>query len=127
MAITGSWTVYGRQQMHQVGMGAQPAPILYLALFEGSADPAGPPVELSMAGYGRQAISYVPSGDPNIALNGVDVAFGPLAAGSYQGLAVMDASTGGQAWMWGDSATVLTIPGSSVLTFAAGNVTSTQS
>lgn len=119
----GTLTTYGQNSIFAVGMGAIDPPILYLALFSTSANPASVVTELGLSGYSRQAVTFGVTA-PGQLTNVSDVVFGPLSVGSYLGVALIDSPTAGisQAWMWEDEAGPITIPAGSFVTFAAGNI-----
>lgn len=118
-----AWTDYGKQQLFAVGVGAIDAPQLYLALFSTSADPAGPPVELVLVGYGRQTIDFGLDATDH-GSNRADVSFGPLAVGAYLGLAIIDdpVADTSQAWFWDDELSSVAIAAGSYVTFAASTL-----
>lgn len=113
------WTDYGKQQIFAVGVGAIDQPILYVALFSTSADPATPPVELTLAGYGRQRVDFDMASTDN-ASSHADVAFGPLAAGAYTGVQILDDPVDDTPWFWDDETGPQTITDGEVVTFVAG-------
>lgn len=115
------WTLYGKQQLFAVGTGAIDPPILYLALYSTSADPAGPPTELVLAGYGRVAVDFALDSVDH-ASNAGDVDFGPLEAGSYLGVAVLDDPAIGGVWFWDDEPGPVVIADASIVSFAAGTL-----
>lgn len=116
------WTTYGRQQMFLVATGAIAAPQLYVALYSTSADPGGTHTELTLAGYHRVAVDLTQGVSIDQVTNVADSIFGPLAAGSYLGVAIHDDNSADQAWYWHDEGAPITIPGSSSVTFPAGQM-----
>jgi hypothetical protein len=123
------WTDYGKSQIFAIGITPPAAAVqLYVALFSTSADPAGPPVELALAGYARQLISFgVDVADTATSL--YDISFGPLAAGSYTGIGIYDDPLliTDHCWMWNDESGPITIPASSTVDFPAAQILAVRS
>lgn len=118
----GGWTTYGEQQIFAVGIGAIDQPVLYLALFQASADPSGSPVELTLAGYSRHRVDFdLASTDHGT--SHADINVGPLAAGSYLGVQILDDPVAGQPWFWDDESAAVTIGAGTVVPFLAGSIT----
>lgn len=115
----GAWTTYGKQQIFAIAVCGQAMPTLHVVLYSDSADPATAPTELVLVGYARAEVSFeLLSADHGG--NDADVAIGPMAVGSYLGVAIAD-DTG--VWFWDDEAAPVAIPAASTVTFLAGTLT----
>lgn len=121
----GAWTSYAQDHMLYVATGAEPAPTLWVALYSTSANPSGSPAELTLGGYARQQVGFVNDAASQVATT-YDLVFGPLGAGSYLGLGILDSSSGGNLWFWDDEPSSVTIPAASNVTIPAASLTLTR-
>lgn len=117
----GAWTTTGKSRLFEIGTTAAPTPTLYLALYSNSANPAGTPTELTLSGYARVTCVLVLNSTDH-ASNAYDLVFGPLGAGSYLGVAILESPLGGTPWFWDDESGPITIPAASNVTFLAGTL-----
>jgi hypothetical protein len=116
----GTMTAYARlAALKHAIPGQTPTPrptAFHVALYSGSADPAGSPAEIAVAGYARQPVLLGPYGPENVANNFDTVDFSAMAGATVGGVAILDAASGGNVYYWWDldaplaAADGLTIP-----------------
>jgi hypothetical protein len=112
------WTNYAREQAMQLALTGGTTPTFQVALYEGSANPAGTPVELTADGYTRQTFIWEPF-SANTFANDADIEFDITAETAWQGTAVLD---GTGTWFWQDLASVATIPADATLKILTGQL-----